>query len=775
MVSTDHDVAGRPHYYSRVVVQPDDENTAYFLTASYSWTLDGGETLLTRRGYPSTAGGHNLVTPPLGDFHDMWIDPADGDRMIVGNDGGVGISLNRGETWARHQFPNAQIYHVTTDDRIPYNVYGNRQDGPSFMGPSNSLVFGYGRMAPTISRDLWRTVGGGESGWTIPDPVDPDIIWSSGTGSGSLGGSIDRFDLRNGQYRPVEVWPERPGGTPAEGVRYRFNWTYPVAMSPHDHERIYVGSQHVHSTDDGGQSWQVISPDLTLDDESRQGYSGGLTGDNIGVEYAGAILAIAESPVQAGVIWAGTNDGQVQVTRDGGESWTNVTGNIPDLPPWGTIYSIDPSPHDSASAYIAVDFHQMDDYAPYAYKTSDYGKSWRNLSAELPRGPLSYVHAIKEDPARPGLLYAGTESGMFVSMDDGRTWSSLQNNLPHVPVYGITVQERFGDLVIATYGRGFWVLDDVTSLRNMTPEVIAAPAHLFPPRDAYRFRGVTPGSAPSYDPVAGFNPPYGANIDYVLRTEAVEPVRLEILDAEGRTARTLRGSGGAGPHRVWWDLESDPTESAVVHSPPIFAEWMRPGPEGRVVERGLSFLVPPGGYTVRLTVDGQTYTQPLTVLKDPRSGGSEADIEAQMELLRAIRDDHVAAVRMINRAELIRKQLAGLVAVQRGPESAPVRTAALELDGKIVEVEENLHQMRITGGQDGMRWPAKLVDKLAHLFGQVGGSDFSPNEQQVAVHRQLRSELREVEGRFQRLLETDVAGFNAMLRERNVPNVAVGS
>ncbi len=423
MVSTDHNVAGRPHYYSRVVVEPDDENTAYFLTASFSWTLDGGETLVTRRGYPTTAGGHNLVTPPLGDFHDMWIDPADGDRMIVSNDGGVGISVNRGRTWERHQFPNAQIYHVTTDNRIPYNVYGNRQDGPSFMGPSNSLVFGYGRMAPTISRDLWRTVGGGESGWTIPDPVDTNIIWSSGTGSGALGGSIDRFDLGTGQYRPVEVWPEDPGGTPAEGVKYRFNWTYPVAMSPHDHHRVYVGSQHVHVTEDGGQSWRVISPDLTLDDESRQGFSGGLTGDNIGVEYAGAILAIAESPLQAGVIWAGTNDGQVQVTRDGGKSWTNVTGNIPDLPPWGTVYCIDPSPHDSASAYIAVDFHQVDGYDPYVYKTIRLRPHLAEPERGDPEGPAELCprHRGRPGAARPAVRGHGGWHLRVV-----RRWANLE-------------------------------------------------------------------------------------------------------------------------------------------------------------------------------------------------------------------------------------------------------------------------------------------------------------------------------------------------------------
>jgi hypothetical protein len=701
----------------------------------------------------------------------MWIDPTDGNRMIVGNDGGAGISVNRGRTWERFQFPNAQIYHVTTDDRIPYNVYGNRQDGPSFMGPSNSLVFGYGRMAPTISRDLWRTVSGGESGWTIPDPVDPDIIWSSGTGAGALGGSIDRFDLRTGQYRAVEVWPESPRGTTADAVKYRFNWTFPVAMSPHDPERIYVGSQHVHLTTNRGQSWEVISPDLTLDDESRQGFSGGLTGDNIGVEYAGALMAIAESPLEAGVIWTGSNDGQVHVSRDAGGTWTNVTGNIPDLPPWGTVYSIDPSPHDAAAAYIAVDLHQEDGYDPYVYKTSDHGASWRNLSSGIPKGPLSYVHAIKEDPARAGLLYAGTEGGIYVSFDDGRAWHSLQNNLPNVPVYGITVQERFGDLVIATYGRGFWILDDLTAVRETTPELLEEPVHLFPPREAYRYRGRTPQSAPSYDPVAGFNPPYGANIDYYLAGDASEPVQVEILDGDGRRVRTLRGSGRAGFHRIWWDLESEPTEDIVAHTAPIYSPHLRPGPEGRVVGRGLSFLEPPGTFTVQLTVDGQSHTQPLRLLKDPHSEGSEADISEQMDFLRTVRDDYVAVTRMINGTELIRKQLADLATVLAGPDHEPVRDAARELDRTLVEFEENLHQMRITGGQDGMRWPAKLVSKLRPLFSQVGSSDFPPTDQQAEVGRMLAGEIRDLETRYRGLVSQDLAEFNAMLRQQNVPNV----
>jgi hypothetical protein len=295
-MTASHDVAGRPHYYSRMGVAPDNPDELYFLTASYAKSSDGGQTLRVMRGYPQTAGGHVVGAPPLGDFHDIWIGPSNGDRILVSNDGGIGISVNRGATWNRVQFPNAQMYHVTTDNQVPYLVYGNRQDGPSFRGPSNSLIFGYGQFVPEITRDQWLTVGGGESGWTIADPTDPGIVWSSGTGAGSIGGSIDRYDERTRQYRPVEVWPDQTEGWAPGELKYRFNWTYPVAMSPHDHRKVYTGSQYVHMTNDGGQSWHVISPDLTLNDASKLTTSGGLTGDNIGPEYGGTLIAIAESP-----------------------------------------------------------------------------------------------------------------------------------------------------------------------------------------------------------------------------------------------------------------------------------------------------------------------------------------------------------------------------------------------------------------------------------------------------------------------------------------------
>jgi hypothetical protein len=386
LVTHDRDLGGRSAYYSRCAVAPDDPDETYFLAAAYSVTKDGGWTSEVIRGQGR----------PGFDHHDMWIDPTNADRMIVAHDGGVSISENRGRSWFPVQLPVAQMYHVTVDNNIPYYVYGNRQDGPSMRGPSNSRVGG-------IPRGMWHSVGGGESGFATPDPVEPDIIWSSASGSGARGGIVVRYDERTRQYRHVEVWPESTGGWPAKELKYRFQWTFPLLISPHDRNTIYVTSQHVHRTTNGGQSWDVISPDLTTDDTTKMGISGGLTPDNIGVEYCCVIYAFDESPVQQGVFWAGSNDGLVHVSQNGGASWTNVTRNIPDLPPLGVVRNIDASRWDAGKAYITVEFHQVGNFDPYVYKTEDYGRRWTKITDGIPRGPLSYARNVREDPVRPGL------------------------------------------------------------------------------------------------------------------------------------------------------------------------------------------------------------------------------------------------------------------------------------------------------------------------------------------------------------------------------------
>src|ERR1041385_5116815 len=607
MMSSDRAMGGRTHYYFRVEVSPDNENELHFLTNPYSRSIDGGQTRVGGGG-----GGGGFLGSPGGDNHDIWIDPTQPNRIAVANDAGVSLSVTRGQTWQRIQLPNGQLYHVTTDNQVPYYVYGNRQDGPSYRGPSRTGGGGFG--GGGIPRSAWIGVAGGESGWATPDPVDNNIIWSSASGSGSVGGIVEVFNLKTGQARNVEVWPENVRGETAANQKYRFVWTMPLTISPHDHNKVYVGSQYVLQTTDGGNSWQVISPDLTLNDKSRQGFSGGLTGDNIGVEYAGVVFAIAESPKEAGTIWAGTNDGLVQITRDGGKNWTNVTKNIPNMLPRGTVSNIEPSRYNAGTAYITVDGHQVNNRDPWIYKTTDFGKTWKLIVNGIPKSMLSYAHCVREDPTRQGLLYVGTENGIYVSYNDGEAWEPLQFNLPHAPVYWITVQEHFNDLVISTYGRGFWILDDITPIQQMTDAVRSSGVHLFPPHPTYRFRQGTVPVTMSDDPSAGQNPPYGAAINYYLKTAPSGDLKIRIEDANKQTVRTLSGTKNAGLNRVYWNLEGEPTREVRMRTSPAYAAEGRVGPDGTRTAPGaprLSLLLPPGNYTVKLSVGAQEFSQPL--------------------------------------------------------------------------------------------------------------------------------------------------------------------
>jgi photosystem II stability/assembly factor-like uncharacterized protein len=763
LVSYDRSLGGRTHYYFRVAVSPDNENETYFLTAGYSVSLDGGETTRAAAGFGASPGGDN---------HDIWIDPTDPNRMAVANDSGVSLSVTRGRTWQRIQFPNGQMYHVTTDKRVPYYVYGNRQDGPSYRGPSRTGGGG-GGFGGGIPRSAWIGVAGGESGWATPDPVDNDIIWSSASGSGSVGGIVEVFDLKTGQARNVEVWPDQINGSTPADLKYRFVWTMPLTISPHDHTKVYVGSQFVHQTTDGGNSWQVISPDLTLNDKSRQGFSGGLTGDNIGVEYAGVVFAIAESPKEAGVIWAGTNDGLVQITRDGGKNWTNVTRNIPNMLSWGTVSNIEASRYNAGTAYITVDGHQVNNRDPFIYKTTDYGKTWKAITNGIPHTMLSYTHCVREDPVRQGLLYVGTEGGIFVSYDDGANWQPLQMNLPHAPVYWITIQEHFNDLVIATYGRGFWILDDITPIQQMSTEVLNSTAHLFTIHPAYRLRGITVPYASSDDPVAGQNPQYGAAINYFLKTAPRNEPTIRVVDAEGKTVQTMRGTRTQGLNRVWWNLRTEQSKEVRLRTSPQYAPEVRVNAEGwRPLPEGgrMTILVPPGTYTVKLSVDGQEFSQPLVVLKDPNSGGSEDSIQKQTAMLFELRRDLESAADMVNQIELIRGQLENLKSLLRN--NAEVRSAADDLDKKLIDIEDNLIQRKITGqGQDTVRFPTKLISKINYLAGGVNSGDFAPNTQQVEVHAMFKAQLATLRKRLDDVVSSDVGGFNRLLREKNISNI----
>jgi hypothetical protein len=743
-------LAGRSPYYSRCAVSPDNDLEVYFLSVAFSKTRDGGET-------SSVFSGDKQ---PGYDHHDMWIDPTNGDRMIVGHDGGIGISINLGRSWHRVRLPIAQMYHVAVDNQIPYYVYGNMLDGPSTRGPSNSRKTLDWSVDSVIPRGMWHSVGGGETGWAIPDPENPDIVWSSGSGMGARGGIVERCNLRTRQLRSVEIWPDAPGG-PAAERKYRFNWTFPLAISPHNHNKVYAGSQYVHVTTDGGHSWKVISPDLSRNDKSTQQSSGSQQPSNV--------FAITESPLEEGVIWAGSNDGLLWVTQNGGETWTNLTENIPDLPPWGTVSNIEPSRYQAGKAYITVDFHLVNDREPYVYKTTDYGWTWSKIVSGIPESPLSYAHCVREDPVRPGLLYLGTENAVFVSFDDGENWRPLQNNLPHAPVHWLVVQKHFNDLVIGTFGRGFWVMDDITPLQQLTAEVFNSDVHFFAPRPAYRFQPITFTWSHEYDPAAGINPPYGASINYYLGSVPEGDVTIDVLDASGRTVSTMRGTKKPGINRVWWDLSSQPIKEIQLRTSPLYAPWVELGPKGYRTKfpGGWSFFrEPPGTYTVKLIIGMQEFTQQLKVRKDPNSEGSEADIKVQVALLREISKDINSLVDMINQIEWIRKQLYDLKAALAENEGVRENIEGVEeLDKQLIDVEKHLVQLKIRG-------PAMLAFKLGRLaYGIAYSSDFPPTTQQVEVHRMFLDQIDNHRSQLDGVLSRDLAAFNNLLREQNIPQI----
>ncbi len=615
-------------------------------------------------------------------------------------------------------------------------------------------------------------VAGCESGWATPDPEDDNIVWS-----GCYDGGLERYDWRSGQWRDVRVWPEASyGWAPAE-VKYRWCWNFPLHISPHNHEKVYVGSQHVHVTTDAGQSWRELSPDLTTNDKTRQEDSGGgLTIDNLYTFDGSVLFSIAESPVEQGVIWTGSVDGQVHVLQNGGESWTNVSKNIESLYVESWVKAIEPSCYDGAAAYIAFSNHQDGDFAPYIYKTTDYGESFERISEGIPESVFRFVHVVREDPERRGMLYAGTDNQVYVTLDDGEHWTSLRTNMPPAPIYWLTVQEHFSDLVVATYGRGFYILDDLTPLRVLELSLLEKDVHLFEPRAAYRFRATKGIKTESGSQVSGQNPPYGASIHYHLVDKVDDDVKIEIVDAAGETIRELEASGSAGLQRVWWDLRHEKSREAKLRTPLPEHDWVPLGEEGwrRLRTWDLDLfpgyrgpLAVPGMYTVRLLVGDDVTPIPLEVplelRKDPHSTGIQADIEAQAALSLEIRDQLNEVVDMIDELEWTRKELLDLVERYGEREGmTAIVSNAEELSTYAVSVEGKLFDVNLTGArEDAFRAPMKLYGRLGALGNDLGhdSADLRPTDQQLEVHAILTQRLDEVREEDRKLIDEDVPAF----------------
>ncbi len=757
VVNQEHVLAERSPYYTRFAVAPDDENFIFIVAVSIVYSRDAGVTLA------------DDIVHPAGDVHDVWYDPLNPNRVMVAHDHGVSVSLNREKTYQTFSLPIAQMYHVFTDDQVPYYVYGNRQDEPTFRGPSNNLQAGFagGTFAGGITAGDWTQVGGCEPGFSIPDPTDNNIVWS-----GCYNGDLTRMDLRTGQARWVSAWPEATYGWAPKDVKYRWHWTMPIAISPHDHNRIYAGSQYVHETDNGGQSWKLISPDLTLNDKSHEQNSGGIHPDNLMTFEGDVLYSIAESPLKAGVIWTGSTDGQVSVTQDAGKSWTNVTKNISGLPPWGTIWNIEPSHYDAGTAYVVDNLEQgAGDYNAYVYKTTDYGQSWKLITGGIPKSVNSSAHCIVEDPVRKGMLFLGTDNFIYVTWDDGANWTLLRNNMPPAPIYWLTIQKRYNDLVVATYGRGFWILDDITPLRDYDKSQ-QSDVYLFKPRASYRYRNFNnTRAADTNNRVLGQNPPAGADLNFYLKAPA-KKVEITILRKDGQLVRKLTGSTQAGINRIWWDLRYEAPTTVKLRNSPPGEPWVKNGPEGwRPLTHWRNYThgpeVWPDSYTVKLNVDGKEMTQTIDILRDPHDLANEQEIKANVEFLLRLRDEMNESAKMINQIEWARKQLADLkTMLADDPKNASIIDAANKLEHQILPVEENFFPLALTGRtEDAFRAPTRLYGKLTNLaFLVEGGADLPPTDQSIELNGELREELGSSRKAVQDLDRTAIDPFNANLK-----------
>jgi len=751
----DRALIGRAGYYIRIAVSPANENEVFISNSSFHHSLDGGETFQS--------------VPWGGDNHDIWVDPKNADRFVITHDGGMNITLLHGRGIQRVTLPIGQIYHVAVDDQVPYYVYGNMQDDGTMRGPSTSSPdFGFGRQME-VGWD--HGLGGCESGFTLPDVTDPNIVWAT-----CYGDEVTRYDARLKEARSVSPW-RHTLDSPPDSVKYRCHWTPPLAIDPFDHNTVYYGCQVIFKTTNAGQSWAVISPDLSTQDPTRIVSSGGIVGDNLGQFYGEVVFAIAPSRAQKGLIWAGTNDGKLWYTRDGGAQWNDVTKNV-SMAPWGTVTSIQPSFFDHATAYVSVDYHMMDNRDPFIYKTSNFGQSWTLISGGLPKGPLSYVRVVAEDPNQKGLLFAGTGNSLYYSLDDGAHWTNFQTGLPHAAVSWAVVQKNFHDLVVSTYGRGIYILDDITPLEQMAAEHSQQPVRLFSPRAAFRFSR------------AGHS-----FINYELQSEPKGKIQIDILDSSGALVRHLEADGHKGLNRNQWDLHYEgphlvhlrttPSENPHVWEEPRFrGKDSRPITHWGMETTQLGPLVLPGHYTLKLIVDGQSLTQPLEVLRDPRVSATDAELEHSVKLQLRIRDDIGKTADMINSIEWSRKHIADLEGMYNELKKTDLVKSVREMDQKMQDVEYKLISKSLTMSDDKYFVASyKIYFDLLWLSGEVGpgagdvagGNDFGPTDTEVALLDDLEQQLSTVEPEYRALIQQQLPAFNRAMLEQGATPVVAGA
>jgi len=747
----DNSIKQRAWYYSQIFADPKDENTVYAVNTSFFKSTDGGKAFTTTR-------------TPHGDNHDMWIAPEDAKRFIESSDGGAQISFDGGKSWSTEDNqPTGQFYRVALDNDFPYHIYGAQQDNSTVETVSRSNN-------GAITTSDWHDVGGGESGWIAPDPLNSNFVYA-----GSYDGLLTRYDNTTGSERNINTWPDNPMGSGVEAMKYRFQWSFPLLFSLHDKHRLYAGANVLLATTDEGQHWTAMSPDLTRNDKTKQGPSGGpITKDNTAVEYYDTIFTMDESPVKAGVMWVGSDDGLVHVTQDDGKTWQNVTPK--EMPEWIRINCIAASPFDAGTAYVAATMYLSDDFHPFLYRTTDYGKTWKKIVSGIPDD--DFTRTIRPDPNQKGLLFAGTESHLYISYDDGDAWLPFQLNLPAVPVTDIAFQKQQDEMVLATQGRGFYVLDDMPLVRALNPAGFSRSkdVELFPVKKAIRYDGG--GGGFGRDPGAGQNPPNGAVIYYFLKAKPKGEVKLRFLTADGKVVRELsskpktgaepeegdnpfrRRGGGLAPakeglNKFVWDLRYNDATGF-----PGLLMW-----DGSL--RGP--VATPGEYKVELAVDGKTAVQNFTVVKDPRAPTTPEDFKKQLELALKIRDRVTEANQSVVAIREAKEQLKPYLT--SGNEK--VKTKAKELTDELTGIEEAIYQTKLHADEDALNYPIRLNNKLASVEGVVEDTDVAPTAQSYEVFDELSGQLQTQLDHLHKVETAGIMEFNKLVREENIPAVTL--
>ncbi len=745
----DNSIKQRAWYYSQIFADPKSENIVYAVNTSFFRSTDGGKNF-------------SRIRNQHGDNHDLWIAPENPDRFIESSDGGAQITFDGGKSWSTEDNqPTGQFYRVAVDNDFPYHIYGAQQDNSTVATLSRSN-------GGAITERDWHDVGGGESGWIASDPLDSNFVYA-----GSYDGLLTRFDTKTGSMRDVNAWPDNPMGSGVEAMKYRFQWSFPLLFSPHDPKRLYAGSQFLLQTTDEGQHWTAMSPDLTRNDKSKQGPSGGpITKDNTAVEYYDTIFTVDESPVKAGVIWAGSDDGLIHVTTGDGKSWQNVTPK--DAPDWIRINCIAASPFDPGTAYVAATMYLSDDFHPFLWKTADYGKTWKKIVNGIPADDFTRV--IRPDPNSKGLLFAGTESHLYISYDDGEKWLPFQLNLPAVPVTDIAFQKRDDDMVLATQGRGFYGLDDMPLVRALDPAKFqrSDAIKLFPVKRAIRIAGGG-DFGPRRDPTAGENPASGATIYYFLKEKPNDEVKLRFLTASGKLVREIsskppahpdgeEGGDDEGPrntlapakeglNRYVWDLRY---EKATGFPGLLMWDGSLDGP-----------MAIPGEYKVELVVDGKTQSENFTLIKDPRAPTTPQQFEEELALGLKIRDRVSEANSSVVRIRAAKDQLKPYLASS----DDRVKTSSKQLTDQLTAIEENIYQTKLHADEDALNYPIRLNNKIASVGGVVELSDISPTAQSYKVFDELSAKLQVELDHLHQVETTGIQEFNKLVRDQNIPAI----